>query len=78
MKFGGYRRRLATGGPAAPLSLGFVTVIGVLLIEPVSSWAAPFGARLAHRLPKRKLEIGFAVFLLLVASRFAASLIVAI
>jgi uncharacterized protein len=60
-----------------PLSLGFVSVIGVLLIAPVSSWVAPFGARLAHRLPKRKLEIGLALFLLLVASRFVASLIAA-
>lgn len=60
-----------------PLSLGFVSIVGVLLIAPVSSWVAPFGARLAHRLSKRKLEIGLALFLLLVASRFLASLIAA-
>ncbi|HUJ98323.1 MAG TPA: sulfite exporter TauE/SafE family protein [Stellaceae bacterium] len=60
-----------------PLSLGFVSIVGVLLIAPVSSWVAPIGARLAHRLPQRTLEIGFALFLLLVASRFAASLVVA-
>lgn len=59
-----------------PLSIGFVSVIGVVLIAPLSSWVAPFGARLAHRLPKRKLEIGFGLFLLLVASRFLASLVV--
>ena len=59
-----------------PLSLGFVSVIGVILIAPLSSWVAPFGARLAHRLPKRKLEIGFAFFLLLVASRFLAGLVI--
>ena len=59
-----------------PLSLGFVSVIGVVLIAPLSSWVAPFGARLAHRLPKRKLEIGFGLFLLLVASSFLASLVV--
>jgi uncharacterized membrane protein YfcA len=58
-----------------PLSLGFVSVIGVVLIAPLSSWTAPFGARLAHRLPKRRLEIGFGLFLLLVASRFLASLL---
>jgi uncharacterized protein len=29
---------------------------------------------LAHRLSKRQLEIGFGLFLLLVAARFAASL----
>jgi uncharacterized protein len=60
-----------------PLSVGFVSVIGVVLIAPISSWVAPLGARLAHRLPKRKLEIGFGVFLLLVASRFLVSLVVA-
>ena len=57
-----------------PLSLGFVSAIGVALIAPVSSYIAPFGARLAHRLPQRRLEIGFGGFLLLVAARFLASL----
>jgi uncharacterized protein len=59
-----------------PLSVGFVSVIGVVLIAPISSWVAPLGARLAHRLPKRKLEIAFGLFLMLVASRFLASLVV--
>jgi uncharacterized protein len=63
-------------GLLPPLSLGFVSVIGVVAIAPISSWIAPFGARLAHRLPKRRLEIGFGVFLLLVASNFVASLVV--
>jgi uncharacterized protein len=59
-----------------PLSLGFVSVIGVVLIAPLSSLTAPFGAHLAHRLPKRQLEILLGLFLLLVASRFLASLVV--
>lgn len=59
-----------------PLSLGFVSVIGVALIAPISSLTAPFGARLAHRLPRRKLEICFGLFLLLIASRFLASLLI--
>jgi uncharacterized membrane protein YfcA len=57
-----------------PLSVGFVSVIGVVMIAPVSSYVAPFGARLAHALPPRRLEIGFGMFLLLAASRFVASL----
>jgi uncharacterized protein len=57
-----------------PLSIGFVSVIGVIMIAPVSSYVAPFGARLAHRLPRRWLEIGFGMFLLLAAARFLASL----
>lgn len=58
-----------------PLSLGFVSVIGVVLIAPLSSLTAPLGAHLAHKLPKRTLEILFGLFLLLVASRFLASLV---
>jgi uncharacterized protein len=61
-----------------PLSVGFVSVIGVVLVAPVSSWAAPFGARLAHKLPKRKREISFGLFLLPVAARFLLSLAPAI
>jgi uncharacterized protein len=60
-----------------PLSVGFVSLIGVVLIAPISSWVAPLGARLAHRLSKRTLEIGFGLFLLLVASRFLANLVFA-
>jgi len=58
-----------------PFSLGFVSLIGVLLIAPLSSWVAPFGARLAHQMPKRGLEIAFGLFLLLVAARFLEDLI---
>jgi len=57
-----------------PLSLGFVSLIGVVVMAPVSSLAAPYGARLAHRLSRRTLEIAFSVFLLLVSLRFLASL----
>jgi len=58
-----------------PLSLGFVSLIGVVAIAPISSWVAPLGARLAHALPKRWLEISFGSFVLLAAARFLASLI---
>ncbi len=58
-----------------PLSIGFVSLIGVVLMAPVSSFVAPYGARLAHALPRRKLEVGFGIFLLLVSVRFLASLV---
>ncbi|MBX9777762.1 MAG: sulfite exporter TauE/SafE family protein [Xanthobacteraceae bacterium] len=58
-----------------PLSIGFVSLIGFALMAPVSSLTAPFGARLAHALPKRRLEIAFAAFLLLASSRFLLSLV---
>jgi uncharacterized membrane protein YfcA len=58
-----------------PLSLGFVSLIGLVLMAPVSSLTAPYGAQLAHRLSRRALEIAFAIFLLLVSLRFVVSLL---
>ncbi len=58
-----------------PLSLGFVSLIGVVVMAPVSSLTAPYGARLAHRLSRRTLEIAFSIFLLLMALRFLVSLV---
>ena len=58
-----------------PLSLGFVSLIGVALMAPVSSFVAIFGVRVAHALPRRRLEIAFGIFLLLVSVRFIASLV---
>ncbi|AMN41536.1 sulfite exporter TauE/SafE family protein [Rhodoplanes sp. Z2-YC6860] len=58
-----------------PLSIGYVSLIGVAIMAPVSSFTASYGALLAHRLSKRQLEVGFGIFLLLVSSRFMASLV---
>jgi uncharacterized protein len=57
-----------------PLSIGFVSAIGVVMIAPISSYIAPLGARLAHALPKRQLEIGFGLFLIAASVRFILSL----
>jgi uncharacterized membrane protein YfcA len=57
------------------LSLGFVSLIGLVLIAPISIFTASYGVRLAHWLPRRKLEIGFGLFLMLVSLRFLATLI---
>jgi uncharacterized membrane protein YfcA len=56
-----------------PLSIGYVSLIGLVIMAPVSSFTARYGALFAHRLSKRQLEIGFGVFLLLVSARFIAS-----
>jgi uncharacterized membrane protein YfcA len=58
-----------------PLSIGYVSLIGVVLMAPVSALAAPYGARLAHALSRRKLELAFGIFLWLVAIRFIVSLL---
>ncbi|WP_374298658.1 sulfite exporter TauE/SafE family protein [Ferrovibrio sp.] len=56
-----------------PLALGYVSVIGFILFVPTSIWTAPIGARLAHALPKRKLEVLFGLFLSVVCARFVFS-----
>ena len=61
---------LRSNAPSAVVSL-----IGVAIMAPVSSFTASYGARLAHALPCRRLEIAFGVFLLVVAARFIASLV---
>jgi uncharacterized membrane protein YfcA len=58
-----------------PFSIGFVSLIGLALMAPVSSFVAIFGVRVAHALPRRQLEIAFGAFLFLVSIRFIASLI---
>ncbi|MDI6027342.1 sulfite exporter TauE/SafE family protein [Corticibacterium sp. UT-5YL-CI-8] len=59
-----------------PLALGYVSLIGLLLFIPTSIMTAPVGARLAHSLSKRRLEVAFGIFLLLICLRFAWSLFV--
>jgi uncharacterized membrane protein YfcA len=58
-----------------PLSIGFVSLIGIALMAPVSSYMTRYGVRLAHWLPRRKLEISFGIFLIFVSLRFLISLI---
>ena len=58
-----------------PFSIGFVSLIGFALMAPVASFTAPYGARLAHALSKRHLEIAFGCFLLSVCVRFMVSLV---
>ena len=57
-----------------PLALGYVSLIGFVAFVPTSTWTAPIGARLAHRLSKRRLEVAFGIFLLVVCARFAIDL----
>ncbi len=57
------------------LSIGYVSLIGFVLMAPITTAVAPYGAMLAHRLPKRRLEIAFGIFLIAVAVRFTISLL---
>lgn len=58
-----------------PAAIGYVSLIGFVLLTPASAFAAPYGARMAHRWPKRRLELCFGLFLLLVSGRLALSLL---
>jgi uncharacterized membrane protein YfcA len=58
-----------------PLSVGFISLVALVVMAPVSSFFAVYGARLAHALSRRRLEIAFGVFLLAVAVRFLLSLV---
>ena len=53
-----------------PFSLGYVSLIGVALFVPTSMLTVPYGVKLAHKLPKRKLEVAFGLFLAVVVLRF--------
>ncbi|MDB5649390.1 MAG: hypothetical protein JWL62_910, partial [Hyphomicrobiales bacterium] len=57
-----------------PLSLGFVSLIGIAAFAPVAVLTAPLGVRIAHALSKRRLETAFGVFLLVASLRFLASI----
>jgi uncharacterized protein len=58
-----------------PLSLGFVSLIGMAIVAPLSVYAAPYGVRLAHNIPRRWLELAFAAFLASVSLRFLIDLL---
>lgn len=58
-----------------PLSLGFVSIVGFVLVSPLAVALAPVGARLAHSWTRRQLEIAFGIFLVLICLRFGVSLV---
>jgi uncharacterized membrane protein YfcA len=52
-----------------PGSLGYVNVLGFLVIAPTTVLAAPLGARIAHGLTAKKLSVLFGLFLVMVSAR---------
>ncbi|MBJ7405421.1 MAG: sulfite exporter TauE/SafE family protein [Bradyrhizobium sp.] len=59
----------------APFALGYVSLIGAVLVMPMSLVTAPLGVRAAHAMSKRTLEMAFGFYLLIVGSRFVLSLL---
>ena len=58
-----------------PFTLGYISLIGAVLVMPTSLLIAPLGVRAAHAMSKRTLEMAFGCYLLIVASRFVISLL---
>ena len=58
-----------------PFALGYVSLIGAVLVMPTSLLTAPLGVRVAHAMSKRTLEIAFGSYLFLVGGRFVLSLL---
>lgn len=58
-----------------PFTLGYVSLIGAVLVMPTSLLTAPLGVRAAHAMSKRALEMAYGCYLLIVASRFVVSLL---
>jgi uncharacterized membrane protein YfcA len=57
-----------------PLSLGYVYLPALGLVAVMSMLAAPYGARLAHRLPVKRLRTVFALMFYALALRMLAGL----
>jgi uncharacterized membrane protein YfcA len=58
-----------------PFAIGYVSVIGAVLVMPTSLLTAPLGAKAAHAMSKRTLEIAFGCYLFIVGTRFVISLL---
>jgi uncharacterized membrane protein YfcA len=58
-----------------PFAIGYVSLIGAVLVMPTSLLTAPLGVRAAHAMSKRTLEMAFGCYLFIVGSRFVASLL---
>ncbi|UJW73777.1 sulfite exporter TauE/SafE family protein [Rhizobium sp. SL42] len=55
-------------------STGYVNWVAFALIFPTAMLVTPYGAKLAHQMSKRQLEVGFGLFLIFVSIRFFISL----
>src|SRR5205809_818863 len=57
-----------------PFAIGYISLIGAVLVMPTSLLTAPLGVRVAHAMSKRALEMAFGCYLLIVGTRFVISL----
>jgi uncharacterized membrane protein YfcA len=57
-----------------PFAVGYVSLIGAILVMPSSLWTAPLGVRCAHAMSQRALEVAFGGYMFIVGGRFVISL----
>ena len=58
-----------------PFALGYISLIGAMLVMPMSLFTAPLGVKAAHALSRRQLELAFGCYLFIVGGRFMISLV---
>jgi uncharacterized membrane protein YfcA len=58
-----------------PDAVGFVSLLGVALIVPMTLLTAQIGVNLAHSMPRRRLEVLFGLFILTVCVRFLVAMV---
>lgn len=58
-----------------PFAIGYVSLIGAVLVMPTSLLTAPLGVRAAHAMSKRTLEMAFGCYLFIAGARFVISLL---
>jgi uncharacterized membrane protein YfcA len=59
-----------------PFAIGYVSLIGAVLVMPTGLLVAPLGVKVAHAMSKRTLEMAFGCYLFLAGSRFVVGLLV--
>jgi uncharacterized membrane protein YfcA len=58
-----------------PFAIGYISLIGAVLVMPTGLLTAPLGVKVAHAMSKRSLEMAYGSYLFIVGGRFVISLL---
>src|ERR1700687_3791842 len=58
-----------------PFAIGYISLIGAVLVMPTGLLTAPLGVKVAHAMSKRALEMAYGSYLFIVGGRFVISLL---
>jgi len=75
MPAGGGRALSGCAGAAITVAIGYVSLIGAVLVTPTSLLTAPLGVKAAHAMSKKALERAYGSYLFIVGARFVISLL---